>query len=343
MKNTVAVNRYVMTCTTGASAYNAGAKAPSDINSILSENGFKLIVNRYQSMNRILRLPLILLTPLIQYLKIRKPSFLLFQHPYDTRHDAVRLMNRMLLSLLGKKDVRTVVLIHDLESIRFHEVNIRDEVNLLNSFDFVIVHSDNMRQLLLDNGLTVPVRILGLFDYLVSAGNNMPRTRDGGVCYAGNLSKSRFLSCLPGFADVEFHLYGAECDGLPKESNTKYEGCFRSDDLSSLKGGWGLVWDGASSSREEGDLSDYLAYNSPHKASMYVCAGMPVIVPSWSAVADIVKERNLGIVISSLGDLPEALHAVSEDEYASMLESVEKQADDLRCGRQILRALSGMI
>lgn len=337
------MERYVMTCDTSASAFNAGGKAPSDVNRILEGAGCRILRNDYMLRNRILRLPLIVITPLIQSFKIRRGSQLIFQHPYDTSHDAIRMMNRILMFLLRHKKVTTAVLIHDVESIRFHEKNLRDEVDLLNKFDLIVAHSPEMKALLVRNGLSSECRVLGLFDYLVSAGNNMPRTRDGGVCYAGNLSKSRFLSCLPDIAGLEFYLYGTECDGLLKSSNIRYEGRFRSDDLSSLKGGWGLVWDGSFSSRAEGDLSDYLAYNSPHKTSMYVCAGMPVIVPTWSAVADIVKEKNLGIVISSLCDLPEALHAVSEDEYAAMLESVERQADDLKNGRQILHALSGMI
>ena len=329
---------YLMTCSTGASAFNAGAKAPADINAILAREGFDVLTNNYMLRNRKFRLPLILITPLAQSVRIRRGSQLFFQHPYDTAHDAIKVMNKILLRLLRCKNVTTVVLVHDIESIRFGEKPLADEVALLNSFDTVIAHSPAMKSLLEANGLKVPCKVLGLFDYLVTKTNVQPRTRDGGVCYAGNLEKSTFISALVDVA-IPFHLYGSASSNIPVCKNVAYEGRFASDDLSSLKGGWGLVWDGDGMTRCSGTLGDYLAYNSPHKASMYLCAGLPLIVPSWSAVASIVRDNGLGIVVDNLKQVQESIASITEDEYKSMLVAVSAYADDLMHGRHILEVI----
>ena len=331
-------HRYLMTCRSGKSALNALSKAPADVSEILSREGFEIIVNDYLLRNRILRIPLVLITPLIQAARIKRGSLLLYQHPYDTEHKAIRTMNGILRSLLRGKDVKTSVLVHDVDSVRFHETSLQEEVAILNSFDSVIVHSSNMKSLLMENGLTSPCRILGLFDYLYSEGNTQPRSRDGGVCYAGNLEKSTFLKDIHKIG-IPCCLYGACPPSIPAAENVRYEGRFAPENLSSLKGGWGLVWDGESIDGPEGRLGEYLRYNSPHKASMYVCAGLPLIVPSWSAIADTVRKNNLGIVVRSLTDIKSAVDAVSQEAYDAMVASLSEYAGVLSDGGHIKAAL----
>lgn len=334
------MNRYVLTCATSASAFNAGSKAPADVNKILADDGCVILENRYMLQNRILRLPMILITPLLFTFRIRPGSQLIFQHPYDTAHTAIRLMNRILLVLLRPKKVTTTVLIHDIEAKRFPGKNLSAEIRLLNSFDMVAVHSPEMKDFLLLEGLSSKCRVMGFFDYLVTKTNTLPREKDGGICFAGNLGKSIFVSHVGDVKGVEIHLYGSEPLSLPESSSVTYEGRFAPDDLSSLKGGWGLVWDGDSIDRCTGVLAEYLSLNSPHKASMYVCAGLPLIVPAWSAASSVVRQRNLGITITSLKDISTQIAAVSDEEYASMKESVALYARTLMSGTHVLSALS---
>lgn len=334
------MERYVMTCDTSASAFNAGGKAPSDVNRILEGAGCRILRNDYMLRNRILRLPLIVITPLIQSFKIRRGSQLIFQHPYDTAHDAIRMMNRILMFLLWYKKVSTAVLIHDVESIRFQEKNIRDEVDLLNEFDLVVAHSPEMKNMLVRNGLTSECRVMGLFDYLVSKTCTLPRRKDAGVCFAGNLDKSVFVSHVDSINGLGIHLYGSKPSSMPETPNVTYEGRFAPDDLSEIKGGWGLVWDGDAIDRCEGCLGEYLTVNSPHKASMYLCAGLPLIVPSWSAVASVVRMRGLGIVVASLGDIEARVAAVSDEEYGRMRQAVDAYARTLMSGAHVLASLS---
>lgn len=334
------MNRYVLTCTTAASAFNAGSKAPADVNRILADAGCTILENRYMVRNRLLRLPMILVTPVMLALRIKPGSQLIFQHPYDTAHNAIRVMNRILLVLLKPKKVSTAVLVHDVEAMRFQKKDINAEARLLNRFDMVVVHSPRMHERLLIAGLSVRCRVMGLFDYLVSSPNVMPRERDGGVCFAGNLGKSVFVSNISEVKGVDIHLYGAEPSSLPQCPRVTYEGRFAPDDLSGLQGGWGLVWDGDSIDSCQGALGEYLSVNSPHKASMYICAGLPLIVPAWSAVAREVEARNLGIAVSSLRDMAARISMVTEEEYAAMKESVAAYARTLMAGAHVRASLS---
>ncbi len=127
---------------------------------------------------------------------------------------------------------------------------------------------------------------------------------------------------------------------MPESPDVTYEGRFAPDDLSGIKGGWGLVWDGDAIDRCEGYLGEYLTFNSPHKASMYICAGLPLIVPEWSAVAAIVRQRGIGIVITSLRDMAMRISDVSEEEYESMRRAVGSYARALTSGTHVLASLS---
>jgi len=334
------MKRYVLTCATSASAFNAGSKAPADVNRILADDGCVILENRYMLQNRLLRLPMILITPILLAMRVRPGSQLIFQHPYDTAHDAIRMMNRILLFLVGFKNVSTAVLIHDIEAQRFPGKDLKSEVALLNSFDLVVAHSPEMRDLLVHNGLVSKCRIMGLFDYLVTRDNTLPRSKDGGVCFAGNLDKSVFVSHVGEVRGIDIYLYGSAPTSLPGCDGVTYEGRFAPDDLSSLKGGWGLVWDGEAIDCCQGIMGDYLTINSPHKASMYLCAGLPLIVPAWSAVATVVRQRGLGIVVTSLKEMSAHISLVTDEEYAAMKEAVWIYSRTLKSGTHVLSSLS---
>ena len=65
-----------------------------------------------------------------------------------------------------------------------------------------------------------------------------------------------------------------------------------------------MVWDGNyDESDEDKGYKKYTRYNSPHKVSCYLVAGLPVIVWRKSAVASFVQKNNIGYVISNLDDI----------------------------------------
>ena len=330
--------KYLINCDTSATLLNAGGKAPSDVCHFLAEEGYTVIHNRYMLYNRALRLPLILLYPIYLSFKIRGGSHVVFQHPYDSMHDAIRMMNRILLKILKAKKCKTTVLIHDIASLREERLNdVPDEINCLNNFDHLIAHSEEMKSYLEENGYKNRITLLGLFDYNVESPSTMERTLSKEVVFAGNLEKSEFLKTLenPG---IQINLYGKKVEDLKEFFS--YRGFFKSDDLSSIKGGWGLVWDGDSPDGCSGPLGRYLKYNSPHKASLYLCAGLPLIVPTDSAVADLVRRKNLGLVVGSLYGISPAIDSITPEQYKKMCANAHQEGLKLQRGENILAALS---
>ena len=106
-----------------------------------------------------------------------------------------------------------------------------------------------------------------------------------------------------------------------------------------LSGHYGLVWDGTSIETCDGPFGNYLRFNDPHKLSLYLVSGLPVIVWAESAVAGFVKEESLGITVSSLKDIPQAISRVSPTEYKTMVQNTLKFSARLRDGYYLKHAL----
>lgn len=89
-------------------------------------------------------------------------------------------------------------------------------------------------------------------------------------------------------------------------------GCIDADELPNvIDGHLGLIW--------EGKCDNYICVNNPHKLSMYIVAGLPVIVWDKSAVAQFVKSNNIGVTISSLDELNDLVKCISPKEYDVMV------------------------
>lgn len=59
-------------------------------------------------------------------------------------------------------------MVHDVETLRVYDGNKqfeKDEMEIFNSADGLIVHNSKMAEWLKQHGVTVPITILGIFDY----------------------------------------------------------------------------------------------------------------------------------------------------------------------------------
>ena len=105
----------------------------------------------------------------------------------------------------------------------------------------------------------------------------------------------------------------------------KYNGAFSPEEIvhviTDLK--FGLVWDGESINSCTGLMGDYLKLNNPHKTSLYLAAGVPVIVWKEAAMADFIIANNLGITVDSLEDLETKINSISINEYSKMRENAK--------------------
>ena len=231
------------------------------------------------------------------------------------------------------------VIVHDVHSVRFNLSDADVDVATLNTADQLYVHTECMVNLLKKMGVKAPMKVMHLFDYY-SNDAMMPIDEIQGlkniVVFAGNLAKSGFLQQWID-ADkskyAKFNLYGI-LGGLnvPDSSNFKYHGPFKPEQTGSVKGGWGLVWDGDSIDTCTGSLGNYLRYNSSHKFSLYITCGFPLIAWEESSLASWIKEEGIGICISKLSDIDSAISGVSDEEYRKMLEKCRLLSEKLRNG-----------
>lgn len=111
------------------------------------------------------------------------------------------------------------------------------------------------------------------------------------------------------------------------------------DFIKQVRGNFGLVWDGDSLEECHGDFGSYLKYNTPHKASFYLRAGLPIIIWKESAIASLVEERGVGFAINSLKELPICLKNISTEEYSAMLTKVKQLAIAINNGNNLKKAI----
>jgi hypothetical protein len=243
-----------------------------------------------------------------------------------------------------KRGATVIFLIHDVQCIRFNKVT--SEIAKLNNASLLLVHTEAMKDKLTELGVTTPMRVMQLFDYyastpMVDAEETLKHKQD--VVFAGNLAKSDFLKELLNNNTnhhINLILYGLLGDlHIDEHKNIIYNGVFNPNDTSTICGGWGLVWDGPTITSCSGDYGEYLRYNSSHKTSLYLACGMPIIVWEHSSLAHWVQEQHIGIVISSLKHLDDAINAISDEDYRQMVNNARKVGQQLREGSFLKQAL----
>ncbi|GAX04672.1 beta-1,6-galactofuranosyltransferase [Secundilactobacillus pentosiphilus] len=316
----------------------AASKPVQDVTDVLVRNGFSRF--NYDHTNS--RFRKLFVEPLKWKHQLRSVpgTNFIFQYPVYSHF----MMNIMIKDLSRRKDIYKVGFIHDIESLRFDKDNSKKiglEIHLLNQFNCLIVHNEKMKAWLVENGIKVPMVSLQIFDFLNSVSMDLNRDKSGPIVFAGNLSKAPFLSRLN--IKTSISLMGPNpLDTYP--SNIHYEGQYTSEDLPNhLKGSFGLVWDGISPDTGEGALGEYTKYNNPHKVSLYLSSGLPVIVWEKAAIAQFVSTNNLGLVVDSLSKIDEIIQKCSEDEYTLMLKSVQRVGESLREGKFTMNAVKSAL
>lgn len=245
---------------------------------------------------------------------------------------------KMLLTMLNKKGIKTIALIIDIDGLRYHDTSLlKKEIETLQLFTHVIAHNTFMKAFLSQHIDSNKISCIELFDY-ESAVKIPGRDLSPTVCFAGNFEKAAFVNDLCKIDGISFNLYGPSFTS-GSHNNMHYKGSFSPGTLpQQIQGSFGLVWDGPSIET----CDDYLQFNNPHKLSLYLVAGMPVIVWNKSAFAAFVKERHIGIVIKDLAELKITLACLTPGEYATMLKNIEPIQEQLSSGHYLRTVLGGI-
>lgn len=324
--------------------YNhAGSKAVQDVYEIARSLGYKANIIRTATtvdsfMAKIQRQIFFFIDWLKVYFSIEPNSIVFIQNPY---HHKQLIRNWVLSRLKRKKNVKFISLVHDVEELRkslYNDYYKSEFETMLSLADVIIVHNDKMKDFFIKKGFPEDKLVsLKIFDYLVdSTISNSNIKFERSISIAGNLDikKSAYIACL-GKLGVIVNLYGPNFSHLlEKHKEIQYHGLFPASDVPNyLNSGFGLVWDGNSIDSCSGDFGEYLQYNNPHKLSLYLASGIPVVIWDNAAEAKFVKDNNLGLCVSSLHELQDKLNAITEQEFNEMVNNVEKQTDLLIHGK----------
>ena len=180
-----------------------------------------------------------------------------------------------------------ITLLHDINSVREKGELSGFENKVLSNFDEIIVHTPEM-QTYFEQRLRPGIKYhyLGCFPY-IAVPDKEARQLSKQVCFAGNIDKSVFFSDF----------------------------VFENKDLD-------LIVYGSCSSNNA--MRNYLKIIAPHKFSLYVLAGLPLIVWKDSAMAKLVEMKNIGITVTSLSEISARISAVSDNDYKEYCANIQK-------------------
>lgn len=304
--------------------FHAGFKAVHDVTHIIHGYGYiPIYVLGYRMNNIGIHIVQDIFRVFALIYKIHKDDVCFLQWPYYSK------LCYLLYIVLRLKHPHLQLLIHDFESIREqHRYEI--EWKFLSLAEVIIAHTKEMKNYFVEGGINPnKVRILTSFDYFINDADKVPqRLLNGNIVFAGNLEKSVFLSKIPQYgSDICFFCYGGKVDAL--NTNLVYKGKFNPNEVSSIEGAWGLVWDGTSIETCDGVMGEYLKKNASHKLSLYIVARLPIIIWEKAAMANYVKEKKLGMVVNSINEIPDVIRSLSQEEYLRILSNIDKERDDL--------------
>lgn len=317
------IYNYISLARYNSGELNAGPKAKLDVERILKED-YNCICksyniddkNYFEKIIKIIKKSFFIIT------KCNKRKNIIIQWPFT--------VNKVYEKFLSNQ----TVLIHDVNGIRKNDNTIlKKEIDFFNKSRDVIVHNNQMKNILIENGLEEKkVRVLEVFDYLTSKEiNTKPdNCKELTIVYSGNSKKSPFLFELDeNMMNFKINLYGVLNEKI-NNYKIEYKGMYKPDDGPEIiKGNLGLVWDGHLDSSDENDsLKAYTKYNSPHKLSCYLAANIPVVVWSKAAVSEFVKENNIGYVIDKIYDL----NNLDFSDYETKVKNAQIIGDKIRKG-----------
>lgn len=258
-------------------------------------------------------------------------------------------MNRLLVRLLHlRKSIKRVALVGDINGIKHNDpALLKIELRQYSQYDFLIVHNQWMRDWIEKQIPGARCSVLHFFDFLAGPGKQK-NEHDYSIAYAGNLLEAKFLNKVGELSfknsNIVFKVYGQPYTSqMAEQINLEYLGTSEPYTLpAKISAAYGLVWYGESMDAVLGNIGPYLSLISPHKASLYLICGIPLIVPEGTAIAGLVKQHKAGIAINNLHELADKLKAINKEEYSLMCQNAMAIGRGISKGEGLRNALHEM-
>lgn len=262
---------------------------------------------------------------------VKRGDVVYYQFP---TYNGIRFEN-FFVEHMKVRGINIVALVHDIEFLRFPSHTTFDEIKYLNQFSVVIVHNQHMSDILRKNGLTASMVNLDMFDYTVDKQVLKREAIEKQIILAGSLDKASYLKNWT--YNIPIIAYGRQPE-FTVSTQVDYRGELQPDVVAeNLPSGFGLAWDTNTGIYENSE--NYAKYNSPHKVSLYLASGLPVIVKKGTAVASIVNAYHLGITVELFESIPDVIDNLTKQELSYMLEQVNQFRKLLTSGYFTKRAI----
>lgn len=305
------------------------SKAKTDVDTVFKELGYRNLTPMRKSVNPVSRFAIKLCGVTRILTTLRRGDNLCLQYP-------MKKFYHLACTFAHWKGARVVTIVHDLDAFRRKKISASRERYLLNKTDALIVHNPTMLKYMQEQQFAGRLYNLQIFDFLSASTPKLYATphKPWQVVYASNLRRWRNafvyrLGETMGNWNITLYGPGYEDAGVSKPGIT-YRGKLGEDELiGSVEADFGLVWDGDSFDECAGDWGEYLRINNPHKTSLYLRAGIPVIVWKEAALAPFVVENKVGIAIGSIRELNGVFAKLTPADYATL------KANAMEMGKRI--------
>ena len=320
-----------------------GGITNKDIEITLTENGFIPIEfphrTSYSFYSKCIRLLFLFRT----FFTIPKNSNVFFQFPVYARL-AIILVRLLRL----RRNIRMICFVMDIDGLRDNDPKLLNkEIQFFKSFNLFIVHNESMKDWFLNQSVKGEYSILHIIGFLAKEKNILPELSYD-IAYAGNLNKAPFLHNLSNqnstIGNIHFHIYGAKPTfEIPTSKQITYHGVIEPAILPAIiKGAFGLIWEGYSTEMLEGSYATYTMINTPHKISLYIISGLPIICHEEMAIAKYIKQWRIGFTVKSISEISERIDKISEIEYKEMQKQCVLLTPKVKSGHFTMAAIHNL-
>lgn len=327
---------------------SGGGKAKSDIEKTLAEMGAVNIgLERTTRKSKIYDFFRTFRSVVTALRNIRRDDVIVLQYP-------VKKYFALICHVAHLRKAKVIALIHDLGSFRRRSLTVEEEITRLNHADLVIAANPHQREWLLEKGCRALITVYGLHDYLTDEelpANHTALQYDNegnprfSLYFVGNLAPhiNRYLYTLgEAMQHTELYLYGSGFDSsqCSDTSTIRMVGFARDTDLMTAhRGDFGISWYGDSLDGAAGRMGDYMEMNTPHKLSLYLRAGTPIVIWRRAAMAPTIEREGIGLVVDTLAEVESRLEQLTKEEYQQMQQNVKRIAQEIAQGASCRRAI----
>ncbi|MCK8606209.1 beta-1,6-galactofuranosyltransferase [Leuconostoc citreum] len=248
-------------------------------------------------------------------------------------------------SIKNIESVRMISLIQDIPTWMFTKGNDYDRdndfwLNQLKKFDLIVVANEKMANKLREDGVIVPMVTMGIWDYIYQ-GPRKDKLFKKKLYYVGG----RDIVDIDYTCSTPLHFYNKNTEKKVLDcGSVTWNGRKPSDEIvAEIDGGFGIVVSDNIKEKSNMNFVYYNQFNNPTKLSLYLAAGIPLIVSSKTPHAAFVKEHGIGLVVDDLNDIDQMLATMIALDYQKLINRVIPWQKAVCEGYFVKRALMAMI